>query len=112
LTIEIYIYIYIHFTELSDKYAWYAHSYANNFKPFTKVQENVERIDMEIVSPEVFVEKYERPYKPVVIRGLQNNWRASYKWTLEVYFVHYCCLSYSLECQQKLFFLSLSNKTE
>ncbi|CAI6367250.1 unnamed protein product [Macrosiphum euphorbiae] len=69
--------------ELSDKYAWHAHGYADNFKPFTKVHDNVDRIDVEIVSPEVFVEKYERPYKPVVIRGLQNNWRASYKWTIE-----------------------------
>jgi len=61
---------------------------------------------VEIVSPEVFVKKYERPYKPVVIRGLQNNWRASYKWTLEVYFAHYW-LGYSLERQQKLFFSKL-----
>jgi len=76
----------IFFLELSDKYAWHAHGYADNFKPFTKVHDNVDRIDVEIVSPEVFVEKYERPYKPVVIRGLQNNWRASYKWTIEVFY--------------------------
>lgn len=69
--------------ELNDKYAWHAHGYADNFKPFTKVHDNVDRIDVEIVSPEVFVEKYERPYKPVVIKGLQNNWRAAYKWTIE-----------------------------
>lgn len=75
------------FLELDEKYAWYAHGYADNFKSFTKVQENVDRIDVESVSPEVFVEKYEQPYKPVVIRGLQSNWRASYKWTLEVYFI-------------------------
>lgn len=73
------------FLELSDKYAWYAHGYADNFKPFTKVQDNVERINVDIVSPKIFVEKYERPYKPVVIEGIQRNWRASYKWTLEVY---------------------------
>lgn len=71
---------------MSDKYAWYAHGYADNFKPFIKVHDNVDRIDVETVSPEVFVEKYERPYKPVVIRGLQNNWRASYKWTIEVFY--------------------------
>lgn len=70
--------------ELNDKYAWCTHGYADNFKPFLKVQDNVDRINVEIVSPEMFIEKYERPYKPVVIRGLQSNWRASYKWTLEV----------------------------
>lgn len=48
----------------------------------------MDRIDVDIVSPEVFVDKYERPYKPVVIRGLQNNWRASYKWTLEVIIIY------------------------
>lgn len=73
--------------ELSDKYAWYAHGYAENFKPFTKVQDNVERINVDIVSPNEFAEKYERPYKPVVIKGIQSNWRASYKWTLEVYYI-------------------------
>ncbi|XP_050541890.1 bifunctional arginine demethylase and lysyl-hydroxylase JMJD6 isoform X2 [Daktulosphaira vitifoliae] len=31
----------------------------------------------------MFAEKYEKPYKPVVVRGLQNNWRASYKWSIE-----------------------------
>jgi len=77
----------IYFLELSDKYAWHALGYADNFKPFTIVHDNVDRIDVESVSPEAFVEKYERPYKPVVIRGLQNNWRAAYKWTLEVYYI-------------------------
>lgn len=76
--------VYNFFSELSDKYAWYAHGYADNFKPFTKVPENVDRIDVENVSPEEFVERYEQPYKPVVIKGLQKHWRASYKWTLEV----------------------------
>lgn len=75
------------FPELSDKYAWYAHDYANNFKPFTRVQDNVDRINVDSVSPKEFIEKYERPYKPVVIKGMQSNWRASYKWTLEVYII-------------------------
>ncbi|XP_050441237.1 bifunctional arginine demethylase and lysyl-hydroxylase PSR [Adelges cooleyi] len=69
--------------ELSDKDAWHTFKYADNFKPFTIVNDNVERINVENVSPDVFVEKYERPYKPVVVRGLQNSWRATHKWTLE-----------------------------
>lgn len=72
------------FLELNDKYAWYAHGYSESFKPFAKIQENIDRIDVENVSPQEFVDRYERPYKPVVIKGLQKDWRASYKWTLEV----------------------------
>lgn len=36
------------------------------------------------MTTEDFVEKYEKPYKPVIIRGVQNGWRAQHKWTIEV----------------------------
>lgn len=42
------------------------------------------RIDESTVSPEEFIEKYEKPYLPIVIKGSQDEWRAKYKWTLEV----------------------------
>lgn len=35
------------------------------------------------VSQKDFIAKYELPYKPVVIEGCQNGWRAKHKWTLE-----------------------------
>ncbi|XP_034246987.1 bifunctional arginine demethylase and lysyl-hydroxylase PSR [Thrips palmi] len=69
--------------ELSDKGAWYRIGYYNKFEPFTKVEDTCERIDVNDVSPEEFIEKYEKPYKPVVITGCQKNWRANEKWTLE-----------------------------
>lgn len=69
--------------ELSEKGAWVHLGYASQFDPFKIVNDNVDRIDGNKVSPDEFIEKYERPYKPIVILGAQNNWKASYKWTLE-----------------------------
>lgn len=45
----------------------------------------MDRIDESKVSTEEFIEKYEKPYKPVIIQGVQNGWKAQYKWTIEVY---------------------------
>lgn len=38
---------------------------------------------MSEVSQTDFISNYELPYKPVVILGCQNGWRAKDKWTLE-----------------------------
>jgi len=48
------------------------------------VNDNVERIDINQISQDQFVEKYEKLYKPVVIKGATDNWKAKYKWTLTV----------------------------
>ena len=52
-----------------------------NLSP-ASVRDNVPRIHTDDVSLEEFVDKYERPYRPVVIVGATNGWKASYKWTL------------------------------
>ena len=44
----------------------------------------MERIHVKDVSCEEFIRRYEAPYKPVVIQGVQDDWNASYKWTLQV----------------------------
>lgn len=49
----------------------------------------MDRIDESKVSTEEFIEKYEKPYKPVIIQGVQNGWKAQYKWTIEVYLLNY-----------------------
>ncbi|XP_041975055.1 bifunctional arginine demethylase and lysyl-hydroxylase PSR [Aricia agestis] len=69
--------------ELAHKQQWIALNYANNFEEFLKCKDNVDRIDCNEVSPEEFIEKYEKIYKPVVITNVQTNWRANYKWTQE-----------------------------
>lgn len=70
-------------TELADKYQWAVLKYASNFEEFLKCNDNVDRIDVNTVSPEEFIDKYEKIYKPVVIKNVQTNWRANYKWTLD-----------------------------
>lgn len=49
-----------------------------------KVKDTADRIHVNEVSVEEFIEKYEKPYKPVVIKGITESWKAHYKWTLEV----------------------------
>ncbi|XP_045774329.1 bifunctional arginine demethylase and lysyl-hydroxylase PSR [Maniola jurtina] len=67
--------------ELADKHQWTALKYASNFEEFLKCKDNVDRINVNEFSPEEFIEKYEKIYKPVVITHVQTNWRANHKWT-------------------------------
>lgn len=69
--------------ELNDKGDWNQLNYVENFTPFLEVKDDCERIDVKECSPQQFIEKYESPYKPVVILGVQDNWKAKHKWTLE-----------------------------
>lgn len=47
------------------------------------VNDTVERINAKEVSPEEFIERFEAPNKPVVIRQLTDDWPAKHRWTLE-----------------------------
>lgn len=67
-----------------DKVAWTQLGYVNQFDKFRLVEDNIERIDVNQVSPQEFIEKFEKPYKPVVIRGIEDSWKARQKWTLDV----------------------------
>ncbi|CAD6994972.1 bifunctional arginine demethylase and lysyl-hydroxylase PSR [Ceratitis capitata] len=69
--------------ELGDKEAWSALRYYQRFDDFkNKFEDNVERIKEDEVSCEEFINRYEKPYLPVVIEGSQNEWQAVEKWTL------------------------------
>jgi len=50
---------------LSSSASWIEQDYFNKFKAFTEVNDNVERISNLTTSNEEFIEKYEKPYKPV-----------------------------------------------
>ncbi|XP_014239137.1 bifunctional arginine demethylase and lysyl-hydroxylase PSR [Trichogramma pretiosum] len=69
--------------ELVDKIAWTHLNYKKNFAVFWDFQDNVDRIDVNKVSLEEFILRYEKPYIPVIIKGVQSDWQAQYKWTQE-----------------------------
>lgn len=71
------------FTELNDKSSWTLLNYAGRFNDFKQFNDNVERIHVRDVDCQEFIDKYESIYKPVVIQGLQDGWKAQEKWTLE-----------------------------
>ncbi|GIL95724.1 hypothetical protein Vretimale_1688 [Volvox reticuliferus] len=70
-------------SELSNsKGDWYKHGYAqSDICNTTGVEDHIPRIHWKDLSPEEFVERFERPRIPVVITGLADNWPASENWT-------------------------------
>jgi len=70
--------------ELSTTESWCQEGWAKSYDlSFDKVDDTVERIHVKDVSLEDFIELYEKPYKPVVIRGAQDEWGATTKWTID-----------------------------
>lgn len=71
------------FAELGDKGAWTSQHYAERFDHFKDFSDNVERIHVKDVNCQQFIDRFERAYKPVVIEGVQKDWSALRKWTLD-----------------------------
>ena len=72
-------------TELKDDSGWTLFNYYNTFDlNQSLVKDSCERINYHQVDEGMFVEKYERPGRPVVIVGGQLDWHANRKWTSEV----------------------------
>ncbi|ELU10108.1 hypothetical protein CAPTEDRAFT_149082 [Capitella teleta] len=68
--------------ELGDRSGWYALDYAHTFNlSLSRVNDQMERIDATKVSHADFIERFEKPYKPVVITNAQKHWQANVKWT-------------------------------
>ena len=75
-----------HVTELSnEKHGWRWQEYAKNFDlSLSRIKDDVERVDGRKITPEEFMEKYEKNYAPVVLTNVQNKWPATQKWMKEV----------------------------
>lgn len=85
ITIHVCLYL---FPELGDHSGWYCLDYAHNFDvSLSRVKDTMERADATKISPEEFIERYEKPYKPVVITNAQCDWQANYKWSKQVRFL-------------------------
>jgi histone arginine demethylase JMJD6 len=70
---------------LGDRSGWYALDYARNFNlSLNRVDNRLDRINADKVSLEEFIDKYEKPYKPVIITNAQKDWQANVKWTKQV----------------------------
>lgn len=70
--------------ELSTRESWIERNHANNFDTsWDKVNDQLERIKVSEVSEKEFIQRYEAPYIPAVIVGVQDTWNARYKWTLQ-----------------------------
>jgi len=69
--------------ELSSTSTWNELNYAKNFDVFLQFEDNVEGINASEVNCQEFIDQYEKIYKPCVIVGLQEGWKAQTKWTLE-----------------------------
>jgi hypothetical protein len=74
------------FAELADKVAWSQHNYSKKFEQFWDFKDNVDRIIEPEVASDEFIRRYEKPYIPVIIKAVQNDWKAQHKWTIEVIF--------------------------
>lgn len=70
--------------ELKTRESWSEQSYAKTFDlTWSHVKDDIERIHVKDVAPKEFIERFEAPYKPVVILGAQDEWKALEKWTKE-----------------------------
>lgn len=68
---------------MNTKESWTQHGYKDIFQRYWDFTDNCERINISEVSQKDFIANYELPYKPVVLLGCQNAWRAKHKWTVE-----------------------------
>ena len=49
-----------------------------------QIQDNIERIHVDDLTVEQFIEKYEIGHKPVIITGVTDTWKANTEWQVNV----------------------------
>ena len=62
---------------------WQRYNYVDDTSLISCRNDQIERIDARNVTREEFIEKYERPAKPVIIQHLIDDWPAMEKWSIE-----------------------------
>ena len=64
---------------------WTKYNFHNTFDlSLDSFTDDVPRINYNETSHDEFIEKYERPLRPVVITNCLDSWPAVRRWTLEV----------------------------
>lgn len=68
----------------TEKHGWYRNNYHENLRLSpSDVKDTVERVDARTLTREDFIERFERPFKPVVLTHAQDDWLAQHKWTID-----------------------------
>lgn len=62
---------------------WQMNRFYSNKNLVSCSNDQLERIDARTITREEFIEKYERPAKPVIIQHLIDDWPAFENWTVE-----------------------------
>lgn len=50
-----------------------------------RAPESIERVQIDNITPEEFIERFDKPQKPVIIEGMLSGWPGMQKWSLEYF---------------------------
>ncbi|RUS13239.1 hypothetical protein BC937DRAFT_95631, partial [Endogone sp. FLAS-F59071] len=72
-----------------DLFSWRKYNYAANNYHIPPHVDTVERIDIDEVSKDEFIRRFEEVSLPVVIQGCTRKWSAEHNWNKEYLLAHY-----------------------
>ncbi|KAF9585971.1 hypothetical protein BGW38_010739 [Lunasporangiospora selenospora] len=79
-----------------DIFQWDKHQFAKQDFTIPDSFDTLERIDYDKVSREEFIKRFEEKNRPVVIRGVTNDWGACKNWNVETFLKKYNSQSFKV----------------